>query len=118
MTTATQTRTQAEWEEAFRSEYRSSPVNYRDMGISEASFIKSRMVDEGLGMLSPRRSEMNAPRGEVTPPPPDLANAKYEQEFQAHSELYAGMGLTKEQFVRSRRLDEGLDTLLMKTAPA
>jgi hypothetical protein len=42
---------------------------------------------------------------------PANPNAKFEAEFDVHPETYAQMGLSKEQYVKSRRIDEGLDKL-------
>lgn len=45
--------------------------------------------------------------------PPANPNAKFEAEFEASASVYADMGLSKEQYVKSRRVDEGMDTLSM-----
>lgn len=49
-----------------------------------------------------------APSGVLTA---DKATAQFEAEFAASAELYADMGLSKEAFVKSRRVDEGLEKL-------
>lgn len=46
---------------------------------------------------------------------PANPNAKYEAEFEANKTLYAEMSLTKEAYVRGRRIDDGLESLPMKT---
>lgn len=59
-----------------------------------------------------------APKGESgpgagTPPPPANPNLKFEAEYDAAGDVYPSMGLSKEQYVKSRRVDEGLDKLSM-----
>lgn len=51
--------------------------------------------------------------GETKPANP---NTKFESEFDAAADVYAQMGLSKEQYVKSRRVDEGLDKLSLVPA--
>lgn len=44
-------------------------------------------------------------------PPPPNPNAKFEKEFDDAAQTYANMGLSKAQYVKSRRIDEGLEKL-------
>lgn len=44
-------------------------------------------------------------------PPPKNPNAAFEREYDDNAETYAQMGLSKEQYVKSRRIDERLDKL-------
>lgn len=48
-------------------------------------------------------------------PAPANPNAKFEKEFSDNEMLYVEMGLTKESYVKSRRIDEGLEKLPTKT---
>lgn len=53
----------------------------------------------------------SADTGAAGDPPPPNPNAKFEKEFDDAAATYASMGLSKEQYVKSRRIDEGLEKL-------
>lgn len=64
-----------------------------------------------LQMVCTDRKPTGDVGGGAGDPPPPNPNAKFEKEFDDNVETYAQMGLSKEQYVKSRRRDEGLEKL-------
>jgi len=79
--------------------------------IDDPNATVASVQNQLLAMLS----ASSTPRTDVTPnagnPPPANPNAKFEAEYDAAAAVYAGMNITKEQYVKSRRVDEGLESL-------
>jgi hypothetical protein len=96
----------------FQAEYAQSAAHYRELGLSEEEFVRMRRVDEGLEELWPHAAR--AQQTQSQEPAADLAdpdNQRFRQEYAADAEAYREVGLTEADFVATRRVDEGLDTL-------
>ena len=80
---------------------------YIDDPAATPESVKSAL----FGMMCSERAPV--PNGAPAPGTSTAANpnAKYEAEFDAHPDVYAAMGVSKEQYVLSRRRDDGLDKL-------
>ena len=96
---------------AFAQEFDMKASVYAEMGISRDQFIRSRRIDEGLATLD----MTGTPAAAAAPAAPALAsnptNARFGAEYDASAGVYAEMGISRDQFIRSRRIDEGLDSL-------
>lgn len=101
----------------FAAEFDASANVYAEMGIGRDQYIQSRRRDVGLATLSMGQPASQPEAGSPAPAmAADPANAKYAAEFDANPGVYAEMGLTKDQYIKSRRIDDGLDVLSMTGA--
>ena len=94
---------------SYQREYQQQSSTLLAMGVTEEQYIHSRMVDEGLALItaSPTRNVSNE-----TLEPAELIftpdDARYLVEYEKAESTLQGMGVSKEAYVASRRTDDGL----------
>ena len=88
----------------FEAEFDAHPGVYAEMGLSKDQYIRSRRIDEGLEVHSFRPGAA-VPTAQTQTRPSTPRDREFEAEFDAHPGVYAEMGLSKDQYVRSRQRD-------------
>ena len=101
----------------FALEYARDRERLQARGVSEADYILSRRVDEGLEELKVNSYPKAAPRSESetllgNPSAPAAArDAEFRGEFAADRRRLEARGMSEADYVLSRRVDVGLETL-------
>lgn len=103
-----------------RLDYRQNAAAYMANGITEADLVKGRRIDAGLDHLEPgsaAKAAASAPAVNATLLA-DPANTGFRNEYEQGRQVYMQNGITEEQYIRSRRIDVGLEPLVIGGAVA
>lgn len=93
----------------FKAEYSADRVRLQRLGINEADYLSSRRVTEGLQKLN-TVGGMVALESDVPIEQRDVTDAGFVLEYHADP-TYRFRGISEEDYVRSRRIDAGLEQI-------
>jgi hypothetical protein len=111
------TSTESSRDEVFAREYDADAVRLKSIGTSKEDYIFSRRVDEGLEVLQPNsygKSDSDSMADELlgsASDPEAARDSEFRAEFAADAMRLKRRGVSETDFILSRRIDVGLESL-------
>lgn len=107
----------------YRREFAEKQKHFAAAGLTEEDYVASRRIDDGLDVLgapgsgwrglpaAPPTSATAAASSPTRSPARQPENQGYVQEFEHNRAAFEAAGLTVQDYIRSRRIDDGRDVL-------